>query len=61
MTQEVKPIPRAAQELRKKLQEVGSIGKQETREWLAELDPELDAGGINLDCRHKRTGLSLSL
>ena len=48
VTQEVRPVTRCAGELRKQLQDLGRIPKQEAREWLSELDPQLDAGSINL-------------
>jgi hypothetical protein len=47
MTQEGKPITRGALELRKRLQELGSIHQQEVRDWLPELDLELTASDIN--------------
>ena len=52
MTQEVKPIPRGAQDLRKLLREQGSVAKEEVRQWLAEQDPELTAGDINFVIGH---------
>ena len=47
-TQEVKPVTRGAQELRKLLQEQGRVPIPELREWLAEQDPELTPSTINL-------------
>lgn len=52
VTQELKPVPRAALELRHKLQELEKIPRDEVREWLAELDPQLDAGSINFVIGH---------
>ena len=52
MTQEVKPIPRGAQELRRLLREQGSVAKEEIRQWLAEQDPELTPGDINFVIGH---------
>jgi hypothetical protein len=46
MTQEVKPIPQDAQALRQRLQELGSIAKQEVRDWLAQQDLQLTASDI---------------
>lgn len=56
MTTEVKPITRGALELHKKLQELGSIGEIEVREWLAELDPELTPSDINFVIGHGMDG-----
>ena len=48
VTQEVKPVTRGALELRKQLQDLGRIPKHDARDWLSELDPELDGSSINL-------------
>jgi hypothetical protein len=47
MTQELKPITRGALDLRKLLEEHGSVAKQDVRDWLAEHDPELTPSTIN--------------
>jgi hypothetical protein len=52
MTQEVKPITRGALELRKLLEEQGSLAKEEARAWLAEQDPELTPSSINFVIGH---------
>jgi hypothetical protein len=52
MTQELKPITRGAQELRKLLEEHGSIAKADARDWLAEQDPELTPSTINFVIGH---------
>ena len=55
MTQEVKPVTRGAQELRKLLQEHGRVAKQEVSEWLAEQDPEMTPGLINFAIGHGKS------
>ena len=53
-TGELRDAPRAG-ELHRRMQELGSIAKQELREWLAEQDPELTPSYFNFVLGHGMT------